>query len=282
MKCLKKKLPVIQSNLNKIAKFFNRHPIAYFFRYALVSENVNETDIGDLGCFNDFNTLESIPKLYFETNEKIVIDASLDEYDKAFQIGKFLRLNIKVGPGVGLSSRRTLEVMMKNGGICSDFSQIFNIFCFINGIRVREWGCIDRFYKVEYGHSFNEIYSMGKQKWIAIDIHKGIVFNDDNGSSLSVIELFSELRKGNYVEFKHFSDYHSPNQNRIPKVFAATTIPFIIGNDRNEVTDYYFEKYQNSLSPILINSLILLLRKSNKFFFVMDDYKSKLFPKWMQ
>jgi hypothetical protein len=147
---------------------------------------------------------------------------------------------------------------------------------------VREWGCIDRFYKVEYGHSFNEIYSMGKQKWIAIDIHKGIVFNDDTGSSLSVIELFSELRRGNYVEFKHYSDYRSINQNRIPKVFAATTIPFIIGKDRNEVTDYYFEKYQNSLSPILINSLILLLRKSNKFFFVMDDYKSKLFPKLMQ
>ena len=59
MKYLKKKLPVIQSNLNKIAKFFNRHPIAYFFRYALVSENVKESDIGDLGCFNYFNTPEN-------------------------------------------------------------------------------------------------------------------------------------------------------------------------------------------------------------------------------
>jgi hypothetical protein len=243
-------------------------------RYALVSENVKENNIGDLGCFNDFNTLASIPKLYFETNEKMAIDPSLDEYEKALQIGKFLRLNMKGGTGLGLSSEKTLEIMLANkGGVCSDFSQIFNIFCLINGIKVKEWGCIDRFYKTEFGHSFNEIYSSGKQKWIAIDIHKGILFTN---------ELFSELRKGNHVEFKHYTDYRSPDYNRIPKVFSATTIPFIISNNKNDVTDYYFEKYQNSLSPILINSLILLLRKNHKFIFVMDDYKAKLFPKWMQ
>ncbi len=106
MKCLKKKLTVIQSNLNKIANFFNRHPIAYFVRYAVVSENVKKSDIGDLGCFNDFNTLESIQKLYFETNEKIVIDASLDEYDKALQIGKLSRFHMKGGAGLGLSSKK--------------------------------------------------------------------------------------------------------------------------------------------------------------------------------
>ncbi len=252
-------------------------------RYALVSENVKESDIGDLGCFNDFNTLASIPKLYFETNEKMAIDASLDEYDKALQIGKFLRLHMKGGTGLGLSSRETLEKMLANkGGVCSDFSQIFNIFCFINGIKVKEWGCIDRFYKTEFGHSFNEIYSNGKQKWIAIDIHKGIVFTSAAGAPLSVIELFSELRKDNHVDFKHYSDYLSPDHHRTPKVFSATTIPFIISNNKNDVTDYYFEKYQNLLSPILINSLILLLRKNHKFLFVMDDYKAKLFPKWMQ
>jgi hypothetical protein len=269
--------------LNKIAKFFNRHPIAYFVRYALVSENVKENDIGDLGCFNDFNTLDSIPKLYFETNEKMEIDPSLDEYDKALQIGKFLRLNMKGGTGLGLSSEKTLEIMLANkGGVCSDFSQIFNIFCLINGIKVKEWGCIDRFYKTEFGHSFNEIYSSGKQKWIAIDIHKGIVFTNEAGLPLSAIELFSELRKGNPVDFTHYTEYISRDHHRTPNVFSATTIPFIISNNRNEVTDYYFEKYQNLLSPILINSLILLLRKNHKFLFIMDDYKAKLFPKWMQ
>lgn len=239
--------------------------------------------MGDLGCFHNFNSLDSIPKLYFETNEKIGLDPSLDEYDKALQIGKFLRTTIKGGPGIGLSSAETLQRMLANkGGVCSDFSQIFNIFCFINNIKVKEWGCIDRFYKTEFGHSFNEIYSSSKNKWIAIDIHKGIIFNNESGVPLSTTELFSELRKGNHVEFKHYSEYLSPDNHRTPHVFSGKTIPFIISNNKNEVTDYYFEKYQNLLSPIIINSLILLLRKNHTFIFAMDDYKAKLFPKWMQ
>ena len=236
-----------------------------------------------MGCFHDFNSLSSIPKLYFETNGKLGLNTSQDEYDKALQIGKFLRTNIKGGPGIGLSSQETLEIMLANkGGVCSDFSQIFNIFCFINGIKVKEWGCIDRFYKTEFGHSFNEIYSTAQQKWIAIDIHKGITFYNEEGIALSVIELFSNLRNGHHVMFKHYSDYISPDYHRTPNVFSATTIPFIISNNKNNVTDYYFEKFQKLLSPILINTLILLLRKNHKFLFVMDDYKEKLFPKWMQ
>jgi hypothetical protein len=242
-----------------------------------MSENVNENDLGDLGCFNDCNSLASIPPLYFEINNKIGIDASLDEYEKALQIGKFLRTTMKGGPGIGLSSTETLEKMLANqGGVCSDFSQIFNIFCFINDIKVKEWGCIDRFYKTQFGHSFNEIYSSGKQKWVAIDIHKGIVFTDNAGDPRSVVELFTAFRCGNPINFTHYSDYISPDHDRTPKVYAPNTIPFIISNNKNEVTDFYFEKYQKILSPILINTLILLRRKNHKFLFVMDDYKEKL------
>ncbi|MBL0012745.1 MAG: hypothetical protein IPP30_03035 [Flavobacterium sp.] len=263
--------------MKKIAKFFNRHPLAYFIRYILMSENVKKNDLGDLGCFNNCNSLASIPTLYFEINTKIGIDSSSDEYDKALQIGKYLRSTMKGGPGIGLSSQETLEKMLANkGGVCSDFSQIFNIFCFINNIKVKEWGCIDRFYKTQFGHSFNEIYSSDKQKWVAIDIHKGIVFTDNTGSPLSVVELFLTLRSGNHVNFTHYSDYVSPDHDRTPRVYAPYTIPFIISNNKNDVTDFYFEKYQNILSPILINSLILLRRKNHKFLFVMDDYKAKL------
>ena len=245
-----------------------------------MSENVKESDLGDLGCFNNFNTLASIPQLYFEINTKIGIDATLDEYDKALQMGKFLRLTMKGGPGIGLSSKETLEKMLANqGGVCSDFSQIFNIFCVINNIKVKEWGCIDRFYKTQFGHSFNEIYSSEKQKWVAIDIHKGIVFTDHTGSPLSVVELFLTLRSGNSVNFMHYSEYVSRDHHRTPMVYAPNTIPFIISNNKNEVTDFYFEKYQKLLSPILINTLILLRRKNHKFLFVMDDYKAKLLGK---
>ena len=214
-----------------------------------MSENVKRSDLGDLGCFNDCNSLASIPPLYFEINNKIGLDASLDEYDKALQIGKFLRLNMKGGPGIGLSSQKTLEKMWANqGGVCSDFSQIFNIFCFINNIKVKEWGCIDRFYKTQFGHSFNEIYSSRRKKWVAIDIHKGMVFTDMTGDTLSVVELFTVLRHGNPVNFVHYSQYVSPDHPRTPMVYASITIPFIIDNNKNDVTDFYFEKYQNVLS----------------------------------
>lgn len=61
---------------------------------------------------------------------------------------------MKGGAVLGLSSKKTLEIMLaRQGGVCSDFSQIFNIFCFINRIRVRECGCIDPLYKVLCGNS---------------------------------------------------------------------------------------------------------------------------------
>ena len=269
--------------LKKIAKFFNRHPFAYFVRYLLLSQNAKENNLGDLGCFNEFNSLASIPPLYFEINTKIGIDPMLNEYDKAIQIGTYLRNSMKGGPGIGLSSQKTLEIMVANkGGVCSDFSQIFNIFCFINGIKVKEWGCIDRFYKSEFGHSFNEIYVTVLQKWVAIDIHKGFVFSNELNSKLSVVEMFTTLRASNPVNFAHYSSYVSPDIERTSKVYSSKTIPFIISNNRIDVTDYYFNKFQNSISPLFINAIILALRKNHKFIFVMDNYKLKLLPESIQ
>lgn len=269
--------------MQKITKFFNRHPLAYLIRYALMSENAKIAQSDDLACFNNCNSVSAVPQLYFEVNEKIMVTPSADEYDKAIQIGKYLRSNIKGGRGLGLSSRKALEKMIAHeGGVCSDFSQIFNSFCLINNIKVREWGCIDKLYKAEYGHTFNEIYSSERKKWIAIDIHKAIVFANKAGDLLSAFELFSTLRAGDSIEFFHYSDYVSRDQARTPKVYAATTIPFLICNDKNAETEQYFEKYQDKLTPILVNILVLLGRKNQKFLFVMDNYRNKLLPKFLQ
>lgn len=269
--------------MNKIAKFFYRHPLACFVRYILTSKKVKTEQLGDIGCFNDFNTISAVPKNYFEINTQIGIDDTQDECEKAMQIGNFLRSNTKVRPGIGLLSEETLNLMLsQKGGVCFDFSPVFNIFCFIHGIKVKEWGCIDRFYKTEFGHIFNEIYVTIKKKWIAIDIHKDLVFKDDNDILLSVLELFSRLRLNRPNPFQDYSEYLSPHVERIPKVYSAITIPFLVGNNNIEVKDHYFEKYKKALSPVAINLLLIIAGKNATFLFVLGNYRTKLLPKLLQ
>lgn len=270
--------------LKKLARIINRHPLLYYVRYILISKNYKGKSVEKIGLFQDFNTLDAIPQLYFSINSKIQLDNSLDELDKALEIAKFLRQSIKGGTSIGLSSEITLEKMLAGkGGVCSDFSLIFNIFCFINGIKVKEWGCIDRFYNTQFGHSFNEIYSSKHQKWIAIDIHKSIVFEDvKNNNLFSVVDLFTDLRLGNPLVISHFSEYRSAKQERIQKLYCSRTIPFVISNNKNEVTDYYFNKFQNYFSPLFINTIIIVLRMNHKFIFVLDNYRLKLLPESIQ
>ena len=268
----------------KVTHIFKRHPLLYFVRYILLSKNNKEKSEDAVGCFNDANTLEAIPKLYFETNAKIKLDPLQDELDRALTIGTYLRNAIKGGAGIGLSSEKTLATMLAGrGGVCSDFSQIFNIFCFINGIRVKEWGIVDSMYNPKFGHSFNEIYSTKYQKWIAIDIHKSIIFEDKAHSSFfSTVDLFQDLRKGNPLHVKHFSNYRSVKQERLPMVYSMQTIPFLIHNKEMATVDFYYNKYKNSLPILMINILLILLRKNQTFIFVLDDYKVKLLPKYFQ
>src|SRR6476620_9562432 len=194
-----------------------RHPLVYYSRYILLSKNCKVKSVDGVGCFNDVNNIDDVPKVYFEINSKIGLAPDADELEKALAIGTYLRMNIKGGHGLGLSSEETLTKMLAGiGGVCSDFSQIFNIFCFINGIKVKEWGCIDRFYKSQFGHSFNEIYSQKEQKWIAIDIHKSILFRDSEAKTLlSSVELFGHLRKNKKVEHVFFSGYMPEEIGRI-------------------------------------------------------------------
>ena len=272
------------SILEKIVYYFKRHPLLYFVRYILLSTNSKEKNIDAIGCFNDYNSIDDVPKLYFTINEEIKLDSAQDEFERAIAIGKFLRKRIIGGPGIGLSSEKTLERMLDgDGGVCSDFAQIFNVFCLINGIRVKEWGCVECFYKSKFGHSFNEIYSTRLQKWIAIDIHKGIIFNDvKKNTHFSVVDLFKDLRNGNPLNITHYSDYISPDEQRTRMVYSLHTIPFLINNTENSAVDYYYDKFQNALPSVMINTLLIVLRKNHTFIFVMDNYKQKLLPKSFQ
>ena len=266
--------------LTKASKIILRHPFLYLMRYILLSKNNQGESVDAVGCFNDVNTVLEIPKVYFDINQQINLHQETDELEKAIEIGRFLRKNISGGAGLGLSSEQTLQKMLDGkGGVCSDFSQIFNIFCLINQIKVKEWGCIDRFYNTRFGHSFNEIYSTAKKKWIAIDIHKSVIFaGPDNVNPLSALELFTSLRNGNQLNFILFSAYIPIKLERIYSVYSKTTIPFVISNYKNKVYDYFLNKFKK-YPPFMINGLMILLGKNHDFVFMLDNYKVKLLPK---
>ena len=267
---------------NKLTTIITRHPLLYYFRYLLLSKNGKADKIEFLGCFNDINTKDSIPARYFEVNRSMNLNPEMETLEKALEIGRYLRANVKGGRGLGLSSEQTLEKMLEGkGGVCSDFSQIFCIFCLINDIKVKEWGCVDSLYKGSFGHSFNEIYSPERQTWIAIDIHKSILFKNADQRYLSAVELFSTLRAGNPVSFEFFSGYVPPRPERLAWVYSKDTLPFLIDNYRNLVNDHFCNRFKK-YPPIVVNGLMILSRKNYKFVFVLDNYRVKLLPKRLQ
>ena len=265
---------------NKIKYFFKRHPVYYYFRYIIIAKNIDGQNLDSVGCFNDINNLKDIPPVFFEVNAKIDLGFATDEFEKALTIASYLRTNLKGGTALSLSSTKTLENMIAGkGGVCGDFSQIFSVFCFINNIRVKEWHCVDRFYKTRFGHTFNEIYSSNLNKWVAIDSHKSIYFTIQNDATpLSTVELFTHVRNDKKLQFISFSTYYLKTIERLPLVFSKDLIPFIIGNYNNKVIDYYLDKYHKRYPPFIINAILILLRKNYNFIFVMDNYKKLLFP----
>lgn len=266
----------------KISWMLRRHPMLYYFRYAMISVNFKGKSTDDLGCFNDLNDITDVPKIYFETNPSIPIAAEMDDFAKAQAIARFLRNNTHGGKGLSLSSGKTLEKMFAGeGGVCSDFSQVFNTFCLVNNIKVKEWSCVDRFYKSNFGHTFNEIYSSEHQKWIAIDAGCGIYFTNADGVPLSVIELFKYLRSGNKLQYVFFGDYIHPNADRIKGIYSCGAMPFLIINYKNHETDYFLNKF-DGIPSFIVNTMLIFRRKHFQFVFVLDNYKIKLLPKYFQ
>jgi hypothetical protein len=162
------------------------------------------------------------------------------------------------------------------GGICSDYSQMLNVFCLINDVRVREWGTVEKFYNALHGHNYNEVYSEKLDKWIAIDFQKNLWFHKaDEQTPLSVIELFTYLREGNEVQYTYFSDWRCIDMWKIGKTYSGNSIPFLIAGYNNKTYDYYLNKYKH-LPPFAVNAMLIVLRKNYHFLFVIDNYKRKL------
>ncbi len=260
---------------SKFLWLVTRHPLLYVMRSVLFSRNSAFVHENEIETFADCNSVSDVHPLFFEVNSKMDISPTDSNFSKAGKIGIYLRANTKVGPGAGLSSGQTLQKMLYgSGGVCSDFSIVFNVFCLINQIPVREWHCADRLYKTRFGHAFNEIYDNQQQKWIAIDVHKGIYFTNHQ-KHLSVDELFSGLRAGKPLEYKFLSNYEPPHKDRLLSVYSAQTIPFLVSNYKIKILDPFLEKHSALPVPLLM-IWSWLLRKNYRFVFYFDNYRQKL------
>jgi len=252
--------------------YLRRHPLLYKIRYQLVSKIASLEAIENF-CYNDLNLKNNIPSLFFEINH-LIFDGEnnhLSDLEKAKTIAIWLKKNIKGGPGLGKSSSTALQKMINGeGGVCSDFSQIYSNFCVINDIKVKEWGLknLSNDSTVSGGHSFNEVFSKELQKWIMIDVAKSIIFYNTNQdiplSTLEYIHLKKEKKEINITCIHTNGNFDKSNTKNI--FLNSDSLPFVITNYDNQTYDYFLDKL-NFLPVSIIHGLLILIGKSYAFEF---------------
>lgn len=225
--------------------------------------------------YNAYNKTEDIPDIYFEVNKKIFKDTNLStDLDKALHIASWLRSNIKGGSGLSLSSDIALKTMLDGkGGVCSDISQVYNNFCVINNILVREWGITIIPFNKEYGgHAANEIFSKELDKWVLIDVSKCIVFyRKDTIEPLSVLEVFRSNKDLRYHSF--LKDIKNDEQI-INYYFNTSAAPFLISNYKNKVYDKFLNNNFSKLPVFIVHFLVYLTGNSYHYKFPLNDYRN--------
>lgn len=225
-------------------------------------------------CYNVENQKAIIPDFFYEINEKIFEDERPEsDLDKAIYIALWLRKHIKGGKGLSLASDEALRAMINGkGGVCSDMSQIFNNFCVINDIKVREWGITIIPFDKEYGgHATNEIFSKELGKWVLIDVSKSILFYYKNKHKpLSLFEVFTSNLSHKYYSFYENikSDIQIKNY-----YFNKRATPFLISKYNNSVYDKYLKKNNSKYPVFFVHFYIYLIGKSYKYQFPLRDYK---------
>jgi len=260
-----------------LSKFWNRSPFFYKVRNKLLFRTIRAEDLSGI-TYNKCNPKDKIPRIYAETNTQIIDKTStgLGDFDKALKIATWLRNHIKGGKGLGVDSENALKYMLKGGyGVCSDFCQVFNNFCVINDIKVREWGLKKMGSHLD-GHSINEVFDRKNGIWVCLDVSECIYFLDetDNTSTpLSVSELFFDTNRK--VTPHSFNPSYRKDPKKINKFYFSTLYyPFVIDNYVNSRYDYVLKKFKSLPIPI-IHGILILLNKSYVYKTVEIKFKSK-------
>ncbi|WP_100208557.1 hypothetical protein [Flavobacterium frigoris] len=261
--------------------YLRRHSLLYKIRFKLVSKKSTFAEMEDF-CYNSINSKNEIPSIYYEINQSIFTDGNevLTDLKKAIKIAKWLRNNIKGGPGLGNSSAIALQKMINGeGGVCSDFAQVYNNFCVINDLKVKEWGLkiITDNPQTLGGHSFNAIYSKELQKWIIIDVAKCICFYHSNPRlPLSVSDLTALKKQNKEIKYFEFNKEIPADPKRIRELYLAmNSFPFLITNYRNKTCDYFLTKL-HFLPVSIIHGILFLSGKSYSFEFPTHDANNNI------
>jgi len=259
--------------------YLRRHSVLYKIRFKLISKKSTFADMEGI-CYNSINPKNEIPPIYFELNQSIFTEITEDLTDlkKAQKIAIWLRNNIKGGPGLGNSSESAILKMINGeGGVCSDFAQVYNNFCVINDLKVKEWGLkiITDNPQTLGGHSFNEVYSQELQKWIIIDVAKCIFFyHSDSSLPLSVSDLVSLKSQNKPIKYSEFNKEIPADPKRIKELYLAmNSFPFLITNYSNKTCDYFLTKL-DFLPLSLIHGILFLSGKSYTFEFPLHPINS--------
>jgi len=269
----------MQKLKKKLRWLLYRHPMLYYIRFYLYKRKFNKNLI-DNECYNDYNSKKDIPEIYHTINKTLPLENDT-HLDKAVRLAKELRLRIKGGRGLGLSSGRAIEIMIKGeGGTCSDITQAYNNFSIINDIKIREWGIIDKIYDAEFGHAFNEYYSEELQKWVIVDISKAIYFIDPKtNTKLSSIELFDYVQNDKPVQHISFIsdqslDFNKDLDTRINYIYLQKDrLPFLISNYKVKFYDRLLNTFQSWLPTFVTHFIAVLLFKNVRFILLQDESK---------
>ena len=119
--------------------------------------------------------------------------AVASEFSIAKRIASHLVANKSGSGAIQSSVTDTYEQIVNRGvGYCADYSQVFSALALAMNIPVREWGIAwDGF---GMGHTFNEIFDTGINKWIFIDAyHSMYVVDRVSGRPLSALEFQARL-----------------------------------------------------------------------------------------
>lgn len=256
--------------------YLRRHPLLYKIRYRLVSKKSSLESIEKF-CYNDFNKKTDIPTLFYEVNNLIFANSKkdLNNFEKATTIANWLKVNVKGGPGLGKSSATALKKMINGeGGVCSDFSQIYSNFCVINDIKVKEWGMksLSQDTKVSGGHSFNEVYCPEFQKWIMIDVAKSILFyNSNKDIPLSTLEYIRLKKEGKKIAITTIGTKDPVGNNNVENIFLISdSLPFVITNYDNKTIDLLIDKL-DFLPESIIHGILILVGKGYSFEFPIQE-----------
>lgn len=263
--------------IKKLRWTVKRHPFLYKTRFWLLSHNAEEDAIQG-NSYNVWNKKEDIPRCFYEVNAQVFKQGRpRSDFELIKQLVSWLNAHTRMGPGLSEPSDKVLKTMLyEKGGVCSDMVQIFNNFCVINNIQVREWGTTSTpFNKDNGGHSFNEVFIKEWQKWVLIDPSWGLLFYDDNKVPLSVIELFQKVRTAQTVSYNSFiKDKHLEASQVFKNYLNADITPFLICGYRNKVYDAYLRMTRPFIPVFIVHFVVYVLGKSYHYKFPMDDYRN--------